>query len=203
MDVMWFKRELRKAGKTAEDVANIVGRDRSVVSHIFAGRRRLDMTWARAFAEAMDKPVTEILEQGGVLDREEVQALHLGLAEGDVAQISGPREDRDTGVMRALGCAKPGVDVWSVNNDACALLGLMIGDRMAVDQHAAATASRGDLVIAQVYDRSGGATTVLRKFDPPILLPASAQADSHSAYIVNSNSVVIRGKVVASWRAAP
>jgi hypothetical protein len=58
----------------------------------------------------------------------------------------------------------------------------------------------GDVVIAQVYDRGGSAKTVLRRFEPPVLVAASMDPEDWRVHVVDGNNVLIRGKVVASWR---
>jgi SOS-response transcriptional repressor LexA len=94
---------------------------------------------------------------------------------------------------------RPGVDVWRVKSRAMALSGLLEGDFMLVDTHAAERVRAGDVVIAQIYTRTG-ANTVLRRFEPPVLVAASADPADGRVHVVDGDNVVIRGKVVASWR---
>lgn len=75
--------------------------------------------------------------------------------------------------------------------------GFAEGDFMLVDQHAEPKA--GDAVIAQVYDWDRGtATTVLRRFDPPVLTAASTNPSEWKPLSIES--VKIMGVVTASWR---
>ena len=80
-------------------------------------------------------------------------------------------------------------------------MGYMPGDYILVDTNAADRARQGDAVIAQIYDNSAGsATTLLRRFEPPVLVAASMEPDERRVHIVDGTNVIIRGKVVASWR---
>ena len=80
-------------------------------------------------------------------------------------------------------------------------MGYMPGDYMLVDTHASERARAGDVVVAQVYDNAkGSAVTVLRRFEPPVLVAASTDPEDRRVHIVDGVNVVIRGKVVGSWR---
>ena len=57
MDDKWFKRQQKRAGVTAEDIAEELGRDRSVVSRIYVGRQRMTLDQARVFAKVLEIPL--------------------------------------------------------------------------------------------------------------------------------------------------
>lgn len=65
---------------------------------------------------------------------------------------------------------KPGKNegVWRLGTRVAELAGFMPGDIILFDL--SATPGRGDLVVAQVEDRTGGAETVIRVYDPPFLV---------------------------------
>lgn len=202
MDDKWFKAQQKRVGVTADAIADVIGRDRSVVSKILSGKQRMTLAWARAFAEVLQVPLSTVLEKAGVADAPTVQAVVPGFAESDAAPwVPGPAsaESRDVPtVAQALGGGRPGVDVWRVKGLAMAQHGLLDGDYMLVDTHQAERVRPGDTVVAQVYNPRG-ATTVLRTFAPPVLM--SADPNDTSVHVVDGVNVVIRGKVVASWRA--
>lgn len=208
MDEKWFKQQQRRVGKTSEDIGTALGRDRTIVSRIYNGRQKMTADQARVFAEVLEVPVGQVLERAGVLARDDLTPT-IGFAEDkidfkppDAVAFSGSENERLNVVSIAehFGGNRPGVDVWEVSGAAMSLMGYLTGDCMLVDAHAATRAVAGDVVVAQIYDRRGEATTVLRRFEPPVLVSASSEPDHQRVYVVDGNNVVIRGKVVASWR---
>lgn len=205
MDDKWFKAQQKRVGVTAEDIAREMGRSRVNVSHILTGRQRMSLDWAKAFAKVLQVPLATVLEKAGVTDAPTAQQLAPGFAESDAAPFTlGPAGGVGLTVKtvaEALGGGRPGVDVWRVKSGALALAGFLPGDFLLVDQHAADRARAGDVVVAQVYQRNGTAMTVLRRFEPPVLVAASCNPEEARVHVVDGDNVVIRGKVVASWRA--
>ena len=203
MDTIWFKALQRRSGLTSFDLGEAIGRDRTVISRIINGTQRMTLEQARIFAEKLDVPLHEMLEKAGLADKGTAQQLAPGFHESDVAVWNpgpGGSEDRDVPtVAHALGGGRPGVDIWRVKSQAMALAGLLVGDFMLVDTHQSERVKAGDLVVAQVYNRTG-ATTVLRRFEPPVLVAASADPADGRVHVVDGINVVIRGKVTASWR---
>ncbi len=203
MDILWFKKMQRQAGVTAEDIAAKMGRDRSIVSKIYSGQQRMSLDWAKAFADVLNVSLDEVLEHAGELDTLRARELKPGFAESDAAPFIGKGGDANAieARARAFGGGRPGVDVWEVRGGALALGGYMPGDYMLVDTHQSETVRAGDIVIAQRYDgQTGSATTLLRRFEPPVLVAASTDPEDQRVHIVDGANVVIRGKVVASWR---
>jgi|GEM_PF-998013 len=203
MDEAWFRKRQKTKGVTSTDIAAKRGLNRTAVSHILHGRQAMSVEWAKAFAEALDEPLDEVLKHAGVLDPVEAQQMQLGFSESDAAAyVAAPMEIRRIDpIVTALGGNRPGVDVWKVNTTAMMLAGYMPGDMMLVDQHAAERVGPGDVVIAQAYDwNTGTANTLLRAFAPPALVARSADAKHMAVHIVDGNNVLIRGKVIASWR---
>jgi SOS-response transcriptional repressor LexA len=201
MDDKWFKAQQKKVGITADAIADVIGRDRSVVSKILSGKQRMTLEWAKAFATALQVDVATVLEKAGIADAPTVQTLKPGFSDSDAAPyVAGPGlvEARDVpAIAQVLGGGRPGIDVWQVKGQAMSFHGLLPGDFMLVDTHQAERVKPGDVVVAQVYNRTG-ATTVLRTYAPPVLMssdPADAQV-----HVVDGVNVVIRGKVTASWR---
>ena len=201
MDDKWFKAQQKKVGITADAIADVLGRNRSVVSKILSGKQRMTLEWAQAFAKALQVDVATVLEKAGVADAPTAQTVMPGFAESDAAPwVAGPEPAgarEVTTVAAALGGARPGVDVWRVKGSAMASRGLLAGDYILVDTHQAERVKPGDVVVAQVYNRTG-ATTVLRTFSPPVLV--SADPMDSQVHVVDGVNVVIRGKVTASWR---
>lgn len=202
MDDRWFKAQQKRVGVTADQIAAVLGRDRSVVSKILSGKQRLTLEWAKAFAEVLQQPLDIILEKAGVTDAATAQAVVPGFSEGDAAPWKPGPGLAESGPSKTIAAAmgeRPGIDVWRVQTRAMALAGLLEGDFMLVDTHQAERVKPGDVVIAQVYNRTG-ATTVLRRYAPPVLVAASCEPADAGVHVVDGVNVVVRGKVVASWR---
>jgi len=203
MDVQWFKQQQKRVGVTAEAIAERMGRDRSVVSRMYVGRQRMSLDQAKVFSEVLQVPLATILEKAGLTDEPTAQQVSPGFAESDVAAWL-PRPGLAEGLpVRTIAAAlgeRPGVDVWRVKSRAMALAGVLEGDFFLLDTHQAERVKPGDLVVAQVYSRTG-ATTVLRRFEPPVLVAASADPEDGRVHVVDGVNVIIRGKVVAVWRA--
>jgi transcriptional regulator with XRE-family HTH domain len=205
MDDKWFKLQQKRVGVTAEDIAARMGRSRSNVSHILNGKQRMSVEWAKAFADVLQVPVSEVLERAGTLDAPTAQTIRPGFAESDCAAwVPGPGIGEGASVRsiaQVLGADRPGVDIWRVRSRAMQLAGFMPDDFLLVDTHAAERARAGDTVMAQVYNNATGtAVTVLRRLDPPVLMAASADPEDAKAHVVEGVNVRVRGKVVASWR---
>lgn len=205
MDAEWFKHKQRIANATSFDLGKAIGRDRTVVSRIYTGRQKMTLEQAEAFAKVLDVPVAEVLQKAGIASKETVQQLNPGFAESDVAEWvpkpEGANEPSIEAMALALGGSRNGVDVWRVKSQAMALAGYLEGDYMLVDTHQRDTCKAGDVVLAQVYDfEVGAATTILRRYQTPVLVAASASPAEWGVHVVDHNAVVIMGKVVGSWR---
>lgn len=203
MDDKWFKAQQRKVGVTAEEIAKKRGLSRVNVSHILTGRQRMSLDWAKAFAEVLQVPLATVLEKAGAIDTHTAREVSPGFADSDAAAwVPGPglaEAAQVPAIAAALGGGRGGVDVWQVKSQSMALAGILAGDLMLVDTHQAERVKAGDLVIAQVYNRTG-ASTVLRRFEPPVLVSASSDPAEGRVHVVDGINVVIRGKIVASWR---
>jgi transcriptional regulator with XRE-family HTH domain len=202
IDYPWFRDRQRQKGVTSEDIAQAAGRDRTAVSKILNGKQRMTMEWARAFAKVLEAPLAEILERAGYAEEQELPRPLAGMSESDATpfHIQDGRQDTATLAARAFGGDKPGVDVWRVGSKSLEMMGYFLDDFILVDTLRADMVRPGDVVIAQVYDRGGSAKTVLRRFEPPVLVAASMDPEDWRVHVVDGNNVLIRGKVVASWR---
>lgn len=202
MDDKWFKQQQKRVGVTADQIAARIGRDRSIVSRILNGHQRMSLDWAQAFADVLQVPLATILEKAGVADPASARKIAPGFSESDAAAwIPKGAEDRQVPTMAVALGQRPGVDIWQVKSGSLSLMGYMPGDYMLIDTHAAERAKVGDVVIAQVYDNAKGtASTILRRFEPPVLVAASMDPDDHRVRVVDGVNVVIRGTIVGSWR---
>lgn len=199
MDDKWFKKRQKEVGVTAEEIAAKRGRSRSNVSNILTGKQKMSLDWARAFSDVLDVPLDVVLEKAGALDARTARPLNPGFSESDVVAWQGKPEERRRlePVAEALG-AKPGIDVWDVKTSALAFMGYMPGDHVLIDTHASERVRQGDVVVAQIYDRNGSAKTVLRRYEPPVLVTSGPE--DTQVHVVDGENVVIRGRAIACWR---
>lgn len=205
VDVEWFKQKQRKAGVTSEDIGSALGRDRTVVSRIYSGRQRMTLDQAKVFAGALEAPLAEILDRAGIMDAATVREIAPpGFGEGDASKWQPETGNQMSWVgdfAEFLGGGRAGQDIWRVKSRAMQLDGYADGDFLLVNHNAAPAARPGDVVIAQVYDwQSGTAVTLLRRYEPPVLIAASADPEDRKVHVVDGTNVVIRGIVTASWR---
>ena len=201
MDDKWFKQKQKRASVTAEDIAAKLGRDRSLVSRLYVGRQRMTLEQAQVFAEILNVPLTEVLERAGVLDLASQPQMAADLDDADVRSVDLP----PVGAMRetaiALGSQKPSRTTWQVNSKSLTLAGYLPKDFILVDAEESERCKAGDIVLASIYEWGNGqARAVLRRFEPPVLVAASTDSDDQRVHVVDGKNVVIKGKVVASWR---
>jgi hypothetical protein len=200
MEAEWFKDLQRKAGVTSSDIGSQLGRDRTIVARIYAGRQPMTYEQAEVFASMLCVPIEDVLLRAGLRQK---PAASSGFSEGDVVAFDrsgGPPPLLDK-ITDAVGGERPGVDVWQVRTDAMLLAGYLPDDWLLVDTHAAGQVASGDTVIAQVYDlNSGSAKTLLRQFQKPALVAHSASPKDWGVHIVDDQTVMVRGVVIASWR---
>lgn len=204
MDDKWFKQQQKRAGVTADDIARKMGRTRANVSNIYTGRQKMSLEWAQAFADVLKVPIEEVLKRAGTVSAPTAQRLSSGFAESDVAPFvgAGGKSASLDATARSLGGGRAGIDVWQVKSQLLALMGYMQDDFVLIDTHQAERVKAGDVVIAQRYNaQTGDAVTLLRRFEPPVLVAASMDPDDRRVHVVDGNNVLVRGKVVASWRA--
>ena len=204
MDDKWFKRRQKMAGVTAEDIARELGKDRSAVSRIYVGRQAMKLDEAKVFAKVLDVPLADVLKHAGLLDHDqEADTFVPGFGETEVAPLVGKDQEARAAqtIAGEMGGNRPGVDPWQVKTNELEHFGYLQGDTILVDTNKAESCKKGDMVLAQIYDmRSGTAETVLRRYEPPVLLSAAGHLNELKVNVVDNNNVAIRGKIIGSWR---
>lgn len=204
MDDKWFKRRQKEVGVTAEHIAAKLGRTRSNVSHILNGHQRMSLEWAQAFSEVLQVPLATVLEKAGVTTKEVAEQVSPGTTDGDVSLFkpsSGHQGAQMTSLLEAMNLSRDGITVWRVRTAAMALAGFLVNDWVALDTHQSERTKAGDIVIAQAFSAEKGIkTTLLRRFEPPVMVASSVDPSDYRAHVVDNSNVVIWGKVVASWR---
>lgn len=204
MDKQWFKDALRIANLTTADLAKRIGRDRAVISRIMNGHQAMTNAQAEIFAEMLNVPLDEVITHAGLFSEAATKKVAQGLSDNDIAPFiprGGGRTDIELEVAKALGM-KGNMDIWQVATPSLTLMGYCVGDFILVDNEATERAGPGDVVLVQVYDwQTGSANTLLRRYEPPVVVAASADPADQRVHVVDSKNVYIAGVVRASWRA--
>jgi hypothetical protein len=143
-----------------------------------------------------------IFERHGI-DRAEVLALGgfsgTGRATLGLADEAAPYEGELPEAV-PLASRMPNAGLWEIRGRALDLAGLLPGDVVAVDPGRSALKT-GDVVCAQIYDwQKGSATTVFRIYEPPYLVALSTDPQHRKPVLVDGDQVLLKGRVVASFR---
>lgn len=199
MNLSHLKQLLARNGLTQTGLAHILGRDKAVITNLFQGKRRLKADEAMLIARHIGVPVAEILgEPKGGLN--EPPALIPFQHEPELAK-------KAAGVVRKEGKFYLEVEEASgfsskayaleVRDDGMNLSGILAGD--IVISELDRPCKKGQVVVAQHY-QGRGAKTVIRKYEPPFLLPHSTnaahkpmRADKDEARAVSPVVKLIRG----------
>jgi hypothetical protein len=94
---------------------------------------------------------------------------------------------------------RPGASPWELQTNALEAVGYLQGDIVIVDQNVIAKVR--DAVCAQVYDLKGGAETIFRIYEPPVLTGATHDPETRPRPMVVDNvSVKIMGVITDALR---
>lgn len=169
-------RQLLKAHNvTQTELARLLGRDKAVITNLLQGRRRLQAVEAMKIARHLNVPVAEVLgEQKPAHGMEERVLIPFQQAPETSAR-------KHAQVVRAKGKYYlesfqpfgPQAFALEVKDDSLNLAGILPGDITVCDMGRECKA--GETVVVQHYQRVG-AKTLLRKYQPPLLLPHSTNS---------------------------
>lgn len=121
-----------------------------------------------------------------------------GLSDGEAERFVGfDGQAHFNNLIQAM-AAGNSVAPWVLQTRALEAVGYLPGDVLMVDMNAAP--AEGDVVCAQLYDRSGEAETIFRIYEHPFLVAATLNRANLKPLIADNNTVVIRGVVTSSHR---
>lgn len=170
----YLKQIMVRHGINQTDLARILGRDKSVITNLFQGKRQLKADEVMKIARHIGVPVTQIL---GIADAPsgfmEPSLLIPFQHEpknwkrhGNVVKKDGKfyleANDQDFSAKKAY--------ALQITDNSMNLAGMLEGDFIISELDRPCKA--GQFVVAQHY-QGRGAKTIIRKYEPPLLLPHS------------------------------
>lgn len=75
MDWKWAKARLKEVGKTHDDLADKLGRSRTIITRLLASNSAVKASQIRPLAEVLEVPVSEILHRAGFVGRQAADIL--------------------------------------------------------------------------------------------------------------------------------
>ncbi|MEO1067146.1 MAG: hypothetical protein AAFW47_07195 [Pseudomonadota bacterium] len=124
-----------------------------------------------------------------------------GFAEEESQHFDHAKANENSPILAAIDAIKAGrnaVDPWVLKSNALETAGYLRGDILMVDL--GAHARPGDVVCAQLYEKTGSTKTIFRIFEPPYLVSSSTDRSLLKPILLDDNSAVVMGVVIASLR---
>jgi transcriptional regulator with XRE-family HTH domain len=199
MNLSHLKKLLVEHGITQTDLARILGRDKSVITNLFQGKRQLKAEEAMQIASVIGVPVTQILGmeqpaslmEPGLLIPFQHEPQH-GKRHKHVVKKDGKYFlEMDAGMA-----STPNAFALEVADDSLNLSGILRGD--VVISRLDEPCKAGQAVIVQHY-QGRGATTLLRKYEPPFLVPHST-SPAHPTFSTEKDDVRLVSPVLRLMR---
>lgn len=119
------------------------------------------------------------------------------IAVGDAEPLEGVHAGPLDRAIRAIKQDANAIDAWILRTRCLENAGFLPGDVLMIDMNA--KPKRGDIVVAQVYDRNGQAETVIRMYEHPFLITATMDQQLLTPILIDKN-VVVRGTLLTSLR---
>lgn len=174
MDLSYLKKLMKLRGISQTDLAEILGRDKSVITNLFQGKRQLKVAEAMVIAEHMEVPVSQLFgmdeqENSGFMEAALIPFQHepkQWKKHGNIICKEGKffLEAGDLGEFSSKAY------VLQVQDDSMNLSGLLEGDLIISELDR--SCKSGQIVVVQHY-QGRGAKTLIRRYDQPLLLPHS------------------------------
>jgi hypothetical protein len=188
----WLKAVLEKTGLDPTGLAAKAGLHPSTLTR-FVNNENVTHDLSRRTVSGIEKAT------GIAYGQDKVRQRTLGLAEPEGSAYvveAGDGDSRIDEAVRYLVQAQNGLDPWRLKSRALELAGYLPGDVLIVDLNA--EPEDGDAVVAQNYD--GGAETIFRIYQKPYLVAAATDRVPRRPLLVDDDTVMIRGVVVAMFR---
>jgi transcriptional regulator with XRE-family HTH domain len=144
--------------------------------------------------------VAKIESAAGIRSYEMPTADGRSFAESEAEPYDPGKGDNPVDAMlAAIAGGRPGVDAWRLTSRSLDIRGYLPDDIVAVDLNE--KPESGDIVCAQVYDwKRARAETVFRIYEAPVLVAASTDVRASRPYVIDEQTVVVKGVVIGLVR---
>lgn len=123
----------------------------------------------------------------------------VGLRESEATPYDARKAPAELNFIQPIIGQANGIDPWMLRSRALETAGYLPGDVLIVDLNR--EPSPGDVVCAQLYDWARSkAETVFRLYEPPYLTVATFDNSLRKIFVVDNQTTVIKGVVIASIR---
>lgn len=184
MSMEHLKALLKSQNVSQTQLAMVLGRDKSAITNLLQGKRQLKAEEVIKIARHFNVSEAKVLGIEEVAPNSFVSSP-AGMAEGEAIPFMAAPTERsgsaqaiqkkgETYFLNGLGAVTPSMYALEVKDESLNLSGFMIGDIAISDMNR--PAKSGDVVVVQHYVNDA-AITVLRRYDPPYLLPHSTLPD--------------------------
>lgn len=195
--VRWLKWVLERTGLTPSGLGNASGASDQTLTRFLNQpdyRGLLSTLTIRMIVEHTGLPGPDGWEQ-------DVKAGRFGFSEGSQFNYETATGTPGLGqAIRLLLGNRPGAAPWELHTKALEAAGYLPGDLVVVDLNQIPRPH--DAVCAQIYDLKGGAETVFRIWEPPILTGATFDpAERPRPLVVDNVAVKIMGVITHMVRA--
>ncbi len=184
---------------TQTELARVMKRDKSVVTNLLKGKRQLKAEEAIRIAEYLGVPVSTLLEtkEKPVDGMEESALIPFQMAQKSRHRQTGNiRRKQGKYYLQNIGMMPEKAYALEVSDDSMNLSGILPGD--IVISELGKRIQSEDIVVVQHY-KGTGATTILRKYAPPLLLPHSTNS-SHQPLSEEDENVRMVSPVIRVMR---
>jgi len=191
-----LKKLMAKNGITQTDLARLLGRDKSVVTNLFQGRRQLKADEATVIARHIGVPVSQILGEperaGGFA--EPVMLIPFQHEPEHCKQFSNVVKKDGKFFLEVEENEAYSTKTYAMEarDDSMNMAGILPGDILISELDRSCRS--GQVVIAQYY-QGRGAKTIIRQYDSPFLLPRSTN-HSHKILHVEKDEVRLVSPVI-------
>lgn len=181
---------LSQHGISQTDLARILRRDKAVITNLFQGKRQLKAEEAMVIASHIGVPVAQILgvQEPRVFAEPATLIPFQHEPEQNKRHSNVVKKDGKFFLEMDGGGYSPKIYALEVHDDSMNLAGIMKGDIVISELDRPCKA--GQIVIAQHY-QGRGAKTILRKYEPPLLLPHSTSSSFKPLRLDDTNARLV------------
>ncbi len=178
---------MEERGVRQIELAELFGRDKSVITHLMQGKRQLKAEEALKLAQHFKVPVSMILDETPVQGASGLsEPMRVPFHAPPRQHASSPQVTEENGAyFLQIESAAEDAFALEVADDGMNLAGVMAGDIVIASLKA--TCREGDVVVAQRYE-GDGAVSIVRKYQGNQLMAMSTNPNHHS-YRVDEDDV--------------